>query len=217
MKYSGVHLSTQGSFYWIPTSIHVHFWALSWKDVFPNIKEFLVSFQGTSFIQVRECLSSPFSGYCTFCFSTHPTENRAPKRIGTTGRLPFIILLFIAFLSTTWRFVTTLHWASPSEPFSQQYLLMSVSHLGNFKDFLDYFTCYGDFLKDIFYVNHFENLYWICYNIASDLCFGFLVLKHGGFGPKAPWLRMEPPHPVLEEVLTAGLPGKSLSDLWFYY
>lgn len=125
MKYSGVHLSTQGSFYWIPTSIHVHFWALSWKDVFPNIKEFLVSFQGTSFIQVRECLSSPFSGYCTFCFSTHPTENRAPKRIGTTGRLPFIILLFIAFLSTTWRFVTTLHWASPSEPFSQQYLLIS--------------------------------------------------------------------------------------------
>ena len=45
----------------------------------------------------------------------------------------------------------------------------------------------------------------------------FLALKHGGFGPKAPWLRMEPPHPVLEEVLTAGLPGKSLSDLWFYY
>ena len=49
------------------------------------------------------------------------------------------------------------------------------------------------------------------------LCFGFLALKHGEFGPKAPWLRMEPPHPVLEEVLTAGLPGKSLSDLWFYY
>ena len=92
---------------------------LGWKDVFPNIKEFLVSFQGTSVIQIRECLSSAFSGSCTFCFFTHPTENRA------TSRLPFITLPFIAFFSTAWSFVTTLHQASPSEPFPQQYLLIS--------------------------------------------------------------------------------------------
>ena len=98
---------------------------LGWKDVFLNIKEFLVSFQGISVIQIRECLSSPFCGSCTFCFFTQPAENRATKRIETASRLPFVTLPLLPFFSTTWRFVTTLHQASPSEPFPQQYLLVS--------------------------------------------------------------------------------------------
>ena len=43
--------------------------------------------------------------------------------------------------------------------------------------FILFFT---NFLKFFFYVDHFKSLYWICYNIASVLCFGV-------FWPKGIW------------------------------
>ena len=59
-------------------------------------------------------------------------------------------------------------------------------------------------------MDHFLSLYWICYNIVSVLCFGFLALRHVG-GILAPWPGIEPAPPALKgEVLTTGLPGKSL-------
>ena len=37
------------------------------------------------------------------------------------------------------------------------------------------------FLRFFFFnVDHFKILYWICYNIASVVCFGFLALRHMG-------------------------------------
>ena len=37
------------------------------------------------------------------------------------------------------------------------------------------------FFKDFFFnLHHFKSLYWICYNIASVLCFGLLAGRHGG-------------------------------------
>ena len=58
-------------------------------------------------------------------------------------------------------------------------------------------------------VNHFLSLYWICYNIASALC--FLVFHHEASGILVPHLVIEPTHPAVESwVLTTGLPGKSL-------
>ena len=38
-----------------------------------------------------------------------------------------------------------------------------------------FFSC----LKFFFFnVDHFKNLYWVCYNIASISCFGFLATRH---------------------------------------
>ena len=55
----------------------------------------------------------------------------------------------------------------------------------------------------------FLSLYWICYSIASVLC--FLVLGHLVCGILAPWPGIEPAPPAVEgEVLTTGLPGKSI-------
>ena len=34
------------------------------------------------------------------------------------------------------------------------------------------------FFKDFLNVGHFFSLYWICYNIAFALCFGFLAARH---------------------------------------
>ena len=52
------------------------------------------------------------------------------------------------------------------------------------------------------------SLYWICYNIASVLCFGFFGCEACGI--LAPWPGIKPTHPALEsEVLTTGPPGKS--------
>ena len=60
----------------------------------------------------------------------------------------------------------------------------------------------GQFLKS----------YWICCNIASVLCFGFLALRH--MESFFPW--MEPTPPALEvEVLTTEPPGKSLDIIYF--
>ena len=40
------------------------------------------------------------------------------------------------------------------------------------------------FLEEVFFfffnVDHFDSLYGIHYNVVSDLCFGFLALKHVG-------------------------------------
>ena len=63
----------------------------------------------------------------------------------------------------------------------------------------------------------FSSLYWICYNIASVLCFGFfffvffVFFGHEACGILAPRPGIKPVPPALEgEVLTTGLPGKSL-------
>ena len=54
----------------------------------------------------------------------------------------------------------------------------------------------------------FKSLYWIWYNIASGLCFGFLASRHEILALRP---GIEPAPPALEgEVLTTGLPGKSL-------
>ena len=37
------------------------------------------------------------------------------------------------------------------------------------------------FFKDFFFdVDRFKSLYWICYNIATVLCFGFLTMRYAG-------------------------------------
>ena len=55
----------------------------------------------------------------------------------------------------------------------------------------------------------FLSLYWICYYTASVLCFGFFGREACGI--LAPRPGTEPTLPALEgEVLTTGLPGKSL-------
>ena len=62
------------------------------------------------------------------------------------------------------------------------------------------------FFKDFFDVDHFKSLYWICYNIASVLCFGFLAWRI-----LAPQPGIKPVPPALEgKVLTTAEPGKSL-------
>ena len=72
--------------------------------------------------------------------------------------------------------------------------------------------CFKIFFFD---VDHFfKTIYWICYNIASVLCFGF-------FGPEAcgilaPRPRIKPSPTALEDrVLTIGPPGKSLEQQKF--
>ena len=64
-------------------------------------------------------------------------------------------------------------------------------------------------------MDHFLNLYWIYYNIASTLCFGFLgsetcgilALKPGG----------EPTSPALEgDVLTTGPPTREAPSHWSF-
>ena len=62
-------------------------------------------------------------------------------------------------------------------------------------------------------VDHFQSLYWICYNIASLVCaLGFF--GHNTFGSLAPQPRIEPLPPALEgEVLNTGLPGTCLNKI----
>ena len=65
---------------------------------------------------------------------------------------------------------------------------------------------FTSFLKIFFDVDHFKSLYWICYSIASVLCFGFLA--HGILAPRP---GIEPVPPALEgKVLITAQPGKSL-------
>ena len=67
------------------------------------------------------------------------------------------------------------------------------------------------FLKDLFIyffdVYCFKNLYWVCYNTASVLCFGFLFFGCVVYGiPSFPLPALE------DEVLTTGLPKKPLAN-----
>ena len=69
------------------------------------------------------------------------------------------------------------------------------------------FFCFG--------VDHLKNLYGICYNIVSVLCFGFLAMwQLGAQLPNQcvrPALQVKPATPALEgEILATGPPGKSL-------
>ena len=55
-----------------------------------------------------------------------------------------------------------------------------------------------------------KNLYWICYNNASVLCFVFF--GHEVCGVLVPWPGIEPIPPALEgDILPTGPPGKSLA------
>ena len=57
------------------------------------------------------------------------------------------------------------------------------------------------------YVEHFSSSYWICYNTASALCFGFSASRHVGSQPLNQG--SSPTPPALEsKVLTTGPPGK---------
>ena len=61
-----------------------------------------------------------------------------------------------------------------------------------------------------FNVDHFKSLYWICYHIASVLCF----FGHKACGISAPPAGIEPALPALEsKVLATGPPGKSGSSV----
>ena len=58
--------------------------------------------------------------------------------------------------------------------------------------------------------DHFESVYWICYNIASVLY--IYIFDQEACGILASQPGMEPTPPALEgKLLTTGLPGKSLS------
>ena len=61
-----------------------------------------------------------------------------------------------------------------------------------------------------FNVGHFLSLYWICYSTTSVLCFVFFF-DGKACGILVPWPGNKSTPPALEgEVLTTGLPGKSL-------
>ena len=69
------------------------------------------------------------------------------------------------------------------------------------------FTVLVWFLLKIFFdMDHFLSLYWICYNNASVLCFGFFGHEAGGI--LVPWPRIQPVPPA-SEGFTTGPPGKS--------
>ena len=75
-----------------------------------------------------------------------------------------------------------------------------ISHISFIKMF--------SFFKIFFWCGSFLSLYWICYNTASVLCFGFLVIRHVGI--LAPPPGIEPTAAALEcEVVTTGPPRKS--------
>ena len=68
-------------------------------------------------------------------------------------------------------------------------------------------------LKKKFLCESLLNLYWICYNIASLLCY----FGHKTCGILAPQLGIKPAPAALEsKVLTTGPPGKfpSLLEFW---
>ena len=63
-------------------------------------------------------------------------------------------------------------------------------------------------------MDHFLSLYWICYNIASVLYFGFFGHEACGILASQPGIKPAPP--ALEgEVLTTGLPGKSPGFIFY--
>ena len=65
------------------------------------------------------------------------------------------------------------------------------------------------FFNIFFFVDCFLSLYWICYNLVSVLCFGFLAPRHCRV--LVPWPGVEPALPAWEgEVLVTRPPGKSL-------
>ena len=64
-------------------------------------------------------------------------------------------------------------------------------------------------------MDHFQSLYWICYNIASVLCFGVLEREACGILPPQLWI--EPADPALEgKVLTTRPPEKSPHATFYY-
>ena len=64
--------------------------------------------------------------------------------------------------------------------------------------------------KIFFNVDHIQSLYWLCYNIASVLCFCFGCKVYGIL---TAWPGIKPKSPALEgKFLTTGPPGKSLSS-----
>ena len=76
--------------------------------------------------------------------------------------------------------------------------------------------CYYLF-KNVFWCGPFFKVFYICYNIASVLCFGFSLFFDCKTCEKlAPWLGITSAHLALEEVVTPGLPGKSLRCYYFY-
>ena len=75
---------------------------------------------------------------------------------------------------------------------------------------IDIYSFFLQLFKRIFFnVDHFYSLYWLCYNTACLLCFGFLAPKQ--VGSQLPQPGVKPTTPALEgEVLTSGQPGTSL-------
>ena len=68
-----------------------------------------------------------------------------------------------------------------------------------------YFICFFD-------ESHFYSVYWICYHIV---CFLFWIFWPRGMWDLSSQTGIEPAPPALEgEVLTTGLPGKSLEFLY---
>ena len=79
---------------------------------------------------------------------------------------------------------------------------------------MKYESIFYIFKKYFFDVDYFFlSLFWIFYNIASVLCFGFLAMRYGIL---APWPGIEPTPAAFEgKVLTIGPPGKSPSIFFF--
>ena len=142
----------------------------------------------------------PFSGSCpehTGFFLSHlrfrhitaqrlkkKTKNKKlPRRFHFTAKFGIICFYFTKTIITCWSsphsFVTQIL----IEPFLNFYWNFYARYWG-----YPYVTCLIFFApKDIlgwikkklfFTVDHFKSLYWICYNIASVLCFGFLATRH---------------------------------------
>ena len=57
-------------------------------------------------------------------------------------------------------------------------------------DYLCFSRWFCFFCFFFFDVNHFESLSWICYNVASVLCSGFLARRHLGSSPPGDWTRV---------------------------
>ena len=69
------------------------------------------------------------------------------------------------------------------------------------------FVLFSFFCKLFFCMNHLKNLYWIFYNIASVLCFGFQLWSMWDFSS----LTRDRTHTPCTGMLTTGPPEKSLA------
>ena len=114
-----------------------------------------------------------------------PTHDFADSIRNTQLHLKWLGPLFITFcFSLIYEVQISHRYITSTEVLTKDSVILNshlcTQHYGYFPSIHTYF------FKDYFYVDHFKNLHWICYNIASVLCFGFLTRRHVGSPTRDP-------------------------------